>query len=410
MKIWWINHYAIPPSEPGGTRHYSLARKLKQHGIDVQIIASSFNYVQRQERLDPSETFRTQEIDGVSFSWFRTAPYTGNSISKLRNMLSFSRQLRRRYRELPGGRPDLVIGSSPHPFAADEARKIARRFDVPFCVEIRDLWPQTLVDVGGLSRMHPLVLWMRRVERRLYRDADRILTLLPTSHAHFESFGARSNHILYVPNGIDREMIPDPEPPPSDDIFRVMFVGIHGMVYGLSTIIEAAAILKKDPAANNIRFVLVGDGPEKPGLIKQAEEAGLENIEFRDSVPKERIYEVMQEADAFVMLMKRSGVHQSGISPNKVFDYMSASRPIIFAVETPSNQVEEAGAGVTILPEDPRALADAAADLSRMEPGALEAMGEQGRAWLESNFDLDKLAAGLAASLEQVVDGRSAAG
>ena len=182
MQCWWINHYAIPPNEPGGTRHYSLAKKLKTHGIEVTIIASSFNYVQRKERLKANESHRCEVIDGVPFVWLRTRAYSGNSVSKLLNMLSFVRHLRRRS-DLPDTKPDIIIGSSPHPFAADEARRIARRLNVPFCLEIRDLWPQTLTDVGGLSAWHPVVLWMRRIERRLYRAARCIVTLLPNSAA-----------------------------------------------------------------------------------------------------------------------------------------------------------------------------------------------------------------------------------
>ena len=166
------------------------------------LVASSFNYVQRRERLAPSESFRAEDIDGVQFAWLRTVPYQGNSISKLRNMLSFARRLRKRAIHLPGGKPDLIIGSSPHPFAADEARKLAKSLGVPFIVEIRDLWPRTLVDVGGISPWHPLVLWMRRIERRLYRDAARILTLLPSSAPYFEAYGVEPRSIEWVPNAL----------------------------------------------------------------------------------------------------------------------------------------------------------------------------------------------------------------
>lgn len=408
MRCWWINHYAIPPSEPGGTRHYSMAKKLRAHGIEVTIIASSFNYVQRKERLDQHESCRVQVIDGVPFVWLRTRAYGGNSISKLLNMLSFARHLRRRYPQFPIEKPDIVIGSSPHPFAAEEARKIAHHFQVPFCLEVRDLWPQTLIDVGGLSPMHPVVLWMRRIEMRLYRSAKRILTLLPKSQKYFESFGVAPSAIKWVPNGIDRDMIPTYQAPPDDGCFRVMFVGIHGLVYGLETVIEAASIVQKDTSKAHIRFILVGDGPQKQGLIDRANLAGLSNIEFRDSVPKSDIYCVMQEAGAFLMPLKRSEVHAYGISPNKIFDYMSVERPIIFAAESSVNQVEEAHAGITIPPEDASELARAVLELEQMSPVERKQMGARGRVWLEAQFDLDSLTEALADALREALADSSA--
>ncbi|MCH2148226.1 MAG: glycosyltransferase family 4 protein [Phycisphaerales bacterium] len=407
MRCWWINHYAIPPNEPGGTRHYSLAKKLKAHGIEVTIIASSFNYVQRKERLQANESHRCEVIDGVPFVWLRTRAYSGNSVSKLLNMLSFVRHLRRRP-DLPDTKPDIIIGSSPHPFAADEARRIARRLNVPFCLEIRDLWPQTLTDVGGLSAWHPVVLWMRRIERRLYRAARCIVTLLPNSRKYFESHGVSPSSIKWIPNGIDRDMLPPPRRPLEDGCFRIMFVGIHGLVYGLETVVEAASILQKEHAASHIRFVLVGDGPQKQGLIDRAEQLGLNNIEFRDSVPKSDVYDVMQQADALLMPLKQSAVHEYGISPNKLFEYMSVERPVIFAAESSANLINEADAGMTIPPQQPAELARAAVALDQLSQEERDQMGRRGRSWVEANYDLDSLAAGLADAL-RVAAGDSSA-
>ena len=374
-----------------------MAKKLKDHGIEVTIVASSINYVTRKERLEPNESHRAEVIDGVPCIWLRTRAYSGN-FSRLLNMLSFARHLRRRH-ALPDTRPDIIIGSSPHPFAADEARRIARRLNVPFCLEIRDLWPETLIDVGRISPWHPVVLWMRRIERRLYRAARCIVTLLPTSPSYFESRGVSPSNIKWIPNGIDREMIPPHQSPPADGCFRIMFVGIHGAVYGLETVVEAASILQKDPATSHMRFVLVGDGPLKQGLIERAGQLGLNNIDFRDSVPKSEIFNVMQEADAFLMPLKQSGVHSFGISPNKLVEYMSIERPVIFAAETTVNLVNEADAGITIPPEQPAELARAAIALDQLSQEEREQMGRRGRAWVEANYDLDSLAAGLADAL-----------
>jgi glycosyltransferase involved in cell wall biosynthesis len=234
------------------------------------------------------------------------------------------------------------------------------------------------------------------------------VTLLPNSRKYFESHGVSPSSIKWIPNGIDRDMLPPPRGPLEDDCFRIMFVGIHGLVYGLETVVEAASILQKEPAASHIRFVLVGDGPQKQGLIDRAEQLGLNNIEFRDSVPKSDVYDVMQEADALLMPLKQSAVHEYGISPNKLFEYMSVERPVIFAAESSANLINESDAGMTIPPQQPAELARAAVALDRLSQEERDQMGRRGRAWVEANYDLDSLAAGLADAL-RVAAGDSSA-
>src|SRR5690606_21810114 len=105
-------------------------------------------------------------------------------------------------------RPDAVIGSSVHPLAAWAGRRLAQRFGVPFLFEVRDLWPQTLIDMGRLSPRHPAALALRRLERSLYRSAARIIVLPPAAHAYITPLGIPKERIVWIPNGVDLEGFP----------------------------------------------------------------------------------------------------------------------------------------------------------------------------------------------------------
>ena len=404
MRCWWINHYACPADEPGGTRHHALAAQLNAVGIETTLVASSFHYTQLSERLDSGESTRIEERDGVRYAWLRTRPYTSNPLAKLANMRSFSSHLLRVADTLPIERPDVIIGSSPHLYAADAARRLAARWNVPFCCEVRDIWPGSLVDIAGASPWNPVVLHMGRIERRLYRAARRIFTLLPGSEEHIHRHGGREGSVVWIPNGVDPALLPDSAPPEGSGPFTLIYAGAHGVANGLDAVLDASALLQRTHGPDAVRFVFIGDGPRKPGLMQRARDESLELVEFRDPIAKSEIHSVLQQADACLMPLKRGNVFRHGISPNKMFDYLAVSRPVIFSVDTPVNPVEEAGAGLTIAPEDPEALANAVLELAALDASERRAMGERGRAYVLEHHDLSKLANRVAGALREVVD------
>src|SRR5580700_5450309 len=134
MRIWILNHYATPPDQPTGTRHYDIGRVLAGQGHDVTIFASSFSHVTlREERLRRDERMRIDDIDGVRFVWVRTTPYSGNDGRRALNMASYAVGAIRAQRRLP--RPDVVIGSCVHPAAVAAACLIGTLRRAPFVFE-----------------------------------------------------------------------------------------------------------------------------------------------------------------------------------------------------------------------------------------------------------------------------------
>lgn len=391
-RVWLVNQYAVPPSLTGGLRPYSLMRSLKERGYDPLIVAGSFNHWTREEvRLREGESERLIEEDGVPFAWMNVPPYPGSTLRRFFSMKSFAKSVVRSPLLRGLSKPDVVIGSNPHLFGAEAGLKLANRADCPFVMEIRDLWPQSLVDYGRFGDKHPVIQYLRQIEGKLYRGSSSIVTLLPGSEKYLVGRGAPEGGIYWLPNGVDISTLPAVQPLPNRDEFVVAFVGIHGIANGLGTALDAAEILKKGGHGAKIRFRFVGDGGEKDRLKADALARGLTNCEFCDPVPKSEVAGILANADAGLMILKPAPVFKWGISPNKLFDYFGAGRPVIFSVNSSNNPVADAKAGVSVEPDNAESLAAGILELAKTPLVEREAMGQRGRKYVEENHDLNKL-------------------
>lgn len=403
MKILIINHYAIPPVEAGGTRHYSLGQELIKRGHQVTIICANFSH-QKRSPLIPNvlESVFERHYNELLFTWIKVPSYKGNSPARAYNMITFTKTLLTNQYFKKVDPPDIVIGSSPHPFAAWAAQVLAKRWGVPFVFEVRDLWPQSLIDLGRISPKHPLVWFLAKLEKYLFNKAGRIIALLPGAHKYIESVGINSDKIIWLPNGIDFGIFAEVEPKVSDEFFTVMYAGNHGLGNGIDTIVNCAEIIEK-AGFSSILFRVIGDGPQKNNLKKMAIDKKLNNIRFEDPVPKQQIPSILSEADAFIMTLRDSPVFKWGISPNKLYDYLCSARPLIFAVNAYNNPVKEAGAGITVPPDNPEELATAVIKLYQMNNEERKQMGINGREYVEKNHDFRNLAIKLEEALAETI-------
>ncbi|TMD32900.1 MAG: glycosyltransferase family 4 protein, partial [Chloroflexi bacterium] len=133
---------------------------------------------------------------------------------------------------------------------------------------------------------------------------------------------------------------------------------------------------------------LVGDGPEKPALELQAAALGSDGVVFADPIAKSRVPDLLDAVDVGVVHATETPVYRYGVSFNKLFDYMAACLPVAFACGTAFDQVAASGAGLTVRPDDPDALAAAFVQLAQAGPESRRRMGEAGRRFLEREHDM----------------------
>lgn len=400
MKIWLLNHDAVSPDQPGGTRHYDFARELVEKGHEVTVFAASFHYLSYEEtRQYGALPYLIESINGVRFVWFKVRPYHGNSAARLINMLDFMFKAMRYAPKLSLARPDVIVGSSVHLFAVYAAFRIAKRLNIPFVMEIRDIWPHTLVDLG-FSRWHPLIILLKQMEVFLYTRAVKIISVLPGGIEHVEKYGISRENVEWIPNGVDLARFPVSHAIREYDGFVVSYAGAIGEANALETMVEAARRLCDD---SSFLFRIMGSGPERKKLESRCRELSLSNIEFIPPVPKDEVPLFLSESDVLLFHLRDCSVFRFGISSNKLFDYLAAGRPVIFAAKAGNNPVAEAGAGIVINPEDPQALVDALFRLKNMSLAERQKMGEAGRKYIALNHDINKLVQRYEGLLESVL-------
>ena len=407
--IWMLNHYALPPvpEATGGGRHLNLARFLAKRGHEVVVLTSAIAHMDGRTRvpMPPGEPYVDLHEGSFTCRLLMTRRYRSTA-GRLAGMVDFERAALKWSDGLP--RPDAVLGSSVHLFAADAAYRLARRFGVPFLFEVRDIWPKTIVDMGASSRANPVYLALRALEVLLYRRADRVVTLLPGTKRHVERSWGDPGKVVYLPNMVSLEPYLDPSYPvlTRREEFRVLYLGNLTPVCALDVLLEAARILQSEHPELPIRVKIVGTGVARQELIDLKARLELRNVEIPGPVPRAAIPAEVGAADACVALLRRvSVVTEYGMSMNKVYEYLGAARPVVFAVEALNDPIAEARAGLSIPPEDARALADALLTLYHTPLEERRAMGRRGHELARSQFSTEVIGERFEAILSEVMDG-----
>jgi glycosyltransferase involved in cell wall biosynthesis len=395
-NIWILNHYAKTPDMSGGTRHYDLGRELVKRAHKVTIFASGFEHSSKKHiKIKPKDKFIVEDFDGVRFVWLNTIPYYSNNWRRIINMISYAVRVLRVVKKFE--KPDVIIGSSVHPFAVIAAWWLARRYKTKFIFEVRDLWPQTVVEMGVIKSTGIPAKLLYAWEKFMYKKADKIIVLLPYAENYIKNKGINPKKIIWIPNGVDLERFDNSEPLNSSlkifgvfmkyqDKFKIIYTGAHGIPNGLDIIIEAATLIKKE--APEIHFIFLGEGTEKKRLESKARMLKLNNITFCDSVPKSSVPSVLSLADCLIVSILNFDIYNYGISLNKLFDYLASMKPIIMAGNPKNNIVRDARAGIAVESGNPEILAEGILKIQKMSEEKREQLGANGRAYVEKHHDI----------------------
>lgn len=390
MHILLIHQSFVALNEPGGTRHYELARNLVEKGHQVTVIASPVSYLtgNQTEPGREGKTASESEANVPGLTILRTYTYRALHKSFVHRIFSFvSFMFSAFWAGLRVRKVDVVWGTSPPIFQAAAAWALARLKGTRFLLEIRDLWPAFAIAVGVLR--NPLLIRLSEwLERFLYRHADTVMINSPGFSEHVQRRGAK--RIELVPNGADPRMFdpaldgtPFRQQHGLEGKFVVLYAGAHGMSNDLEVALEAGRHLIDQP---EIAIVFLGDGKEKAALQQKAGEMKLENVVFLPAVPKSGMGQALAGSDACLAILKPIPLYAT-VYPNKVFDYMAAGKPVLLAIDGVIRQVvEQAQAGVFIPPGNPQALAEAIRGMAGDVDGARRT-GLNGRAYIEDHFD-----------------------
>ncbi len=394
MKILFVTHYFPPEVNAPANRTHEHCRLWARDGHDVTIITGVPNHP-RGKIFDGFENRWLQEenSDGIRVirTWMYLAPNSG-FLKRIANYILFA--FTAVLASFRADKPDIVIATSPQFFVGVAGAIIAKLKRRPFVLEIRDLWPKSVVELGQL-REGLILSSLEALEGWLYRSANGVVVNTRTFHDHIAARGVASDHIELVYNGIDPSQF-HPQPKNIEllkkhglaEHFTVAYVGTLGLAHGLTLLIDVA---ERFEARSEVRFVLIGDGADREKLEADIAARGLENVQLLGLQPRDAMPDWIASIDLLLVLLRDLPVFETVI-PSKIFEFLAQERPVILAAKGEIRRMmAEAEGALVIDPESQDQLVWAIEEVMD-HPAEAAKRAVAGRRWVEQGYIRDDLA------------------
>lgn len=411
MRVLVVSHYFPPEVGAPQARLSEMAAWWASQGEDVTVLTGMPNHPSGV--VPPSyrrKLLVTESVDGyrVVRTWLYATPNHG-VLRKTLGHVSFtvtSVVLGLR----AAGKADVVVVSSPTFFSVFAARLIARGRRARLVLEVRDLWPAAMVDLGVITNRR-VIRALEGLEMGNYRAADAVVVVTEGFRENLIGRGIPGGKVHTIRNGADIDRFaarPDAAKGVAamrarlgvgDDDTLVLYAGAHGISHALADVVRAAGKL----AGEAVHFALVGDGAEKPAIEEQVERSGLANVTLLPPVTRDEMPDLLAAADVCLAPLRDVPVFTTFI-PSKLFEYLAAGRAVIGALRGEAAEILTEAGAVVVEPENPAALADAVRALAA-DPARRAAMGERGRAFVAAHFDRRRLAEQYRELLHTLVEG-----
>jgi len=413
MRVLILNQYALPSGEAGITRHGDIGAELVRRGHDVTVIASDFDYLTRQ----PTQRRFNERVtrhDRVKFEWLRTGAYIGNDRRRVASMIRYAMAATwagLQSRPLP----DVIIGSSPQPLAPLAASMVARLRNVPWVFEARDFWPSALVDMKAIGPNGHIYGLLERLERYLYVNANAVVSVPPRGSMRLQELGVDATKCIHIPNAASTVLTEPGRIPDSLDRlmqrtarrFVLIYTGAIGVMQDFDTVLAGVSHLKAthQELYRRLLILIVGGGVASEITIRKAAELGLDHLHVHPAVPKSAARSLLLRADACLLSLASADVFRYGLSPNKLFDYLAAGKPVLISSAYPT-LVDDAQAGIRFEPGNPASVAEAIVAIMSISSAERESMGERGRRLATEDYSIKVITDRYEGLLHELVSSR----
>src|SRR5690606_2888553 len=328
--VWIVHQYASTPETGMGGRHFYLAEELAKLGHKVYVIASAANHLLTKPPKI-TEKFKIESVAGFNFVWVQMPEYVeAHSKQRVINWFLFPWRIQKLAKLIPE-KPDAILCSSPSPIAFLGAERLAKKFKSRLLFVVRDIWPLTLVELGGYSPKHPFIQIMQWIENRAYKKSHATISNMKNSVEHMVEHGLKREKFSWIPNGFSLREVSEKKSIDSvvaaqipSGKFIIGYTGTFGLANDLYSLVDAAKLLTEYPG---IEFVLVGGGREKAALESYISKNRIRNVKLLNFIPKEQVQSMLSRFDVLAIGAKREPLYRFGVSPNKLFDYLYAGKP-----------------------------------------------------------------------------------
>jgi glycosyltransferase involved in cell wall biosynthesis len=339
QKIWLVNQYAMPPELESRLRTIKFARYLTDMGYDVTIFASSIMHNMDIDLITDNSPYLEKQYDGLKFVHIKTKQYNNNGLMRVIGMIQFPIKLyfiRKKF-----SKPDIFIQTTTVPFS-NFLYFCAKNLKAKYIIEVLDLWPEMFVDLELMTKRNPLLFFLYRAERWLYKKADKVVFSMEGGKDYIvdkkwntENGGPIDvRKISYINNGVDlndfndfkEKYILEDSDLKNDNLKKVIYLGSIRLANDLKELIDAAEILKDQ---SNIKFLLYGDGEDREPLKRYCKEKKLENIIFKQKwINPHYVPYVLSKSSVNILNYKSGNFGKYGGSQSKLFQYLASGRPV----------------------------------------------------------------------------------
>lgn len=361
MKVIYLHQYFITDKGSGSARSFDIAKRLVEKGHFVTVICGRTD----NNGLKNIKGLKLWQVEYVnSIKVIVCNVKYSNYMGVFERMISFFLfSILSTIRGLLELNSDVVFATSTPLTITIPGIIISLVKRVRYVFEVRDLWPEDLVDAGRIRKKSIVYFIYSFLEKISYELADRICVVSPGFYKRLIERNINPRKLVYLPLGADSELYKTGIIKPGffldNKIFSkviVLYCGAHGDANGLEVLLDCAKYLEKD---KNIAIVLIGDGKKKPFLIKKKREMNLNNLFFLDPIPKYQIPSVISEADIGLLILREIN-RPRWVMPNKLYDYMFCGKPIIINFSgTAADFIREYSIGVCARPNSAEELANA---------------------------------------------------
>jgi glycosyltransferase involved in cell wall biosynthesis len=406
MRILFLTHYFPPEVNAPASRTFEHCKVWAKQGHEIVALTNVPNHP--AGRIYPgfrNRLWQKETMNGIQV--VRMLTITAPNRGVVRRSLNYAfYMVASMVYSLFLPRADVVISTSPQFLCGLAGYFVSRIKRVPWVLEIRDIWPESVTTVGAIKQGR-LIRMLEWLEHFVYRKADRIISVTDSFVPRIAASCGDPGKIHVIKNGVDLEFFKPNVGTGSlreslnlQSRFVAAYVGTHGMAHGLDVILDAAVLLRDRP---DVVLLMAGDGAERARLAERRASLQLDNVLMLGQLPKEQMPEIWGLTDVSLVLLRNQPLFNA-VLPSKIFEAMGMAVPIILGVQGESARlVSDSGGGICIQPENATDLAAAVRSMAD-NPTRARAMGKSGRVYVEQHFDRSALARRLEMVIRQLVE------
>ena len=359
-NIWIFNHYATNMFKNEAGRHYWFAENLIKQDYKATIFCASTVHNSADYVDTGDKKYISDAVNGIPFVFVKAPFYVGNGKQRIKNIIVFYKNLfsvAEEYAKL-NGKPDVIFASSVHPLTLVAGIKIAKKFGLPCICEVRDLWPESLIAYGALTKRSIISKILYKGERWIYKKADKLIFTMEGGIDYIKEKGWDNeisiSKVYHINNGVDleafnynREQYTLNDADLEDEVtFKAVYTGSIRRANNLQTLVEVARIIQ-NKGYNNVKIIVYGDGDYREYLEQYSKDNGINNIIFKGRIDKKYIPFILSKCDISILNLYQGNLFRFGMSPNKLFDYFASGKPIL-SVECSFDLIKKYQCGITM--------------------------------------------------------------